>query len=284
MNEPIVIVGAGQAAAQAVETLRKRGHQGPLTVVGDEDLLPYQRPPLSKKFLAGAMEQDRLLLRHAAHYRDHAVDLRLGFAAVSIDPAAHRVPTPSGKIELFSERIASFGYADCPGHPAWFEPTEWLGAANPRYPLHLISSQPATKLHSQYDHGIVSRERKIRGREPIRLHPEDAAARGLAAGDIVRVFNDRGQCLAGVRIEPGLKRGVVQMSTGAWYDPLVPGEIGTLDKHGNPNVLTLDKGTSLLAQGASAHTCLVEVERFEGELPPITAFDPPPFADEAARS
>jgi biotin/methionine sulfoxide reductase len=200
------------------------------------------------------------------------------------DPTAHRLPTPSGKIELFAERIASFGYADCPGHPAWFEPVEWLGAANPRYPLHLISSQPATKLHSQYDHGIVSRERKIRGREPIRLHPEDAAARGLAAGDIVRVFNDRGQCLAGVRIEPGLKRGVVQMSTGAWYDPLVPGEIGTLDKHGNPNVLTLDKGTSLLAQGASAHTCLVEVERFEGELPPITAFDPPPFADEAARS
>jgi len=194
------------------------------------------------------------------------------------DPAAHRLPTPSGKIEIFSERIAAFGYADCPGHPAWFEPVEWLGAANRRYPLHLISSQPATKLHSQYDHGVVSVERKIRGREPIRIHPEDAAERGLGPGDIVRVFNDRGQCLAGVRIEPGLKRGVVQMSTGAWYDPLVPGEIGTLDKHGNPNVLTLDKGTSLLAQGASAHTCLVEIERIEGELPPITAFDPPPFA------
>ena len=50
----MVIVGAGQAAAQAVETLRKRGHAGPLTLVGDEDLLPYQRPPLSKKYLAGA--------------------------------------------------------------------------------------------------------------------------------------------------------------------------------------------------------------------------------------
>src|SRR5690606_5285569 len=80
------------------------------------------------------------------------------------DPAAHRLPTPSGKIEIFSERIAAFGYADCPGHPAWFEPVEWLGAANRRYPLHLISSQPATKLHSQYDHGVVSVERKIRGR------------------------------------------------------------------------------------------------------------------------
>ena len=56
MFTPILIVGAGQAAAQAVETLRKRGHLGPLTLVGDENLLPYQRPPLSKKYLAGQME------------------------------------------------------------------------------------------------------------------------------------------------------------------------------------------------------------------------------------
>jgi 3-phenylpropionate/trans-cinnamate dioxygenase ferredoxin reductase subunit len=96
MYEPIVIVGAGQAAAQAAETLRKRGHKGPLTLVGDEDLLPYQRPPLSKKFLAGAMERDRLLLRHAAHYQELAVDLRLGFAAVSIDRANRRVEIADG--------------------------------------------------------------------------------------------------------------------------------------------------------------------------------------------
>ncbi|MCC7079853.1 MAG: molybdopterin-dependent oxidoreductase [Burkholderiales bacterium] len=202
--------------------------------------------------------------------------------AFRADPRAHRLSTPSGRIEIFSERIASFGYADCPGHPAWFEPIEWLGERAARYPLHLISSQPSTKLHSQYDHGTVSRERKIRGREPIRIHPDDAAARALHAGDIVRVFNDRGQCLAGVRIEAGLKRGVVQMSTGAWYDPLVPGEIGTLDKHGNANVLTIDKGTSKLAQGTSAHTCLVEIERYAGEPPPISAFDPPQFVEESA--
>jgi 3-phenylpropionate/trans-cinnamate dioxygenase ferredoxin reductase subunit len=96
MYEPIVIVGAGQAAAQAAETLRKRGHKGPLTIVGDEALLPYQRPPLSKKFLAGTLERDRLLLRHAAHYEEHAVDLRLGFAAVSIDRANHRVEIADG--------------------------------------------------------------------------------------------------------------------------------------------------------------------------------------------
>jgi len=92
----IAIVGAGQAAAQAVETLHKRGYQGSITLVGDEALLPYQRPPLSKKFLAGTLDRDRLLIRHAAHYSDHAVDLRLGFAAASIDRAQRRVGITDG--------------------------------------------------------------------------------------------------------------------------------------------------------------------------------------------
>jgi len=200
------------------------------------------------------------------------------YADFRADPEKYRLKTPSGRIEIFSERIASFGYDDCPGHPQWFEPVEWLGAeAARRYPLHLVSNQPATKLHSQYDHGELSRASKIAGREPITLNPVDAKARGLAPGDIVRVFNDRGACLAGVRVSDGLRPGVVEMATGAWYDPLEPGRLGTLDKHGNPNVLTMDKGSSRLGQGCIAHSCLVEVEKFEGELPPITAFDPPEF-------
>ena len=69
--------------------------------------------------------------------------------------------------------------------------------------------------------------------------------------------------------------GVVQMSTGAWYDPLQPGQPGSLCKHGNPNMLTPDIGTSKLAQGPIAHTCMVEVERYVDPLPSVTAFDPP---------
>jgi biotin/methionine sulfoxide reductase len=195
------------------------------------------------------------------------------------DPQQNRLPTPSGKIEIFSSDIASFGYDDCAGHPAWFEPAEWLGSPlAQRYPLHLVSHQPATRLHSQYDHGSVSRDAKIAGREALRMHPDDASARGINAGDVVRVFNDRGACLAGVRIDDGVRPRVVVLPTGAWYDPLVPGEDGTLEKHGNPNVLTLDKGTSKLTQGCSAHTALVEVELYEGTPPPVTAFDPPQFA------
>jgi biotin/methionine sulfoxide reductase len=68
---------------------------------------------------------------------------------------------------------------------------------------------------------------------------------------------------------------VIQISTGAWYDPVEPGTIGSLDKHGNPNVLTLDKGTSRLAQGPSAQTTLVQVEKFVGDPPPVSAFETP---------
>ena len=107
------------------------------------------------------------------------------------------------------------------------------------------------------------------------LHPDDAAQRGLKAGDVVRVFNDRGACLGGVVIDEQVMPSVVQMSTGAWFDPLEPGKPGSLCKHGNPNMLTPDKGTSKLAQGPIAHSCLVEVELFSGELPEVTAFDPP---------
>lgn len=200
------------------------------------------------------------------------------FAEFRADPGAHALPTPSGRIEIYSERIAGFGCADCPGHPVWREPAEWLGSPRVwQYPLHLISNQPRTKLHSQYDHGSVSLAAKIRGREPIAMHPDDARARGLADGDVVRVFNDRGACLAGLAVDADLRPGVAAMATGAWYDPLVPGEPGTLDKHGNPNVLCPDVGASSLSQGCSAHSCLVEVERFAGEPPPITAFDPPAF-------
>ena len=192
------------------------------------------------------------------------------------DPEANPLHTPSGRIEIFSERIDGFGYDDCRGHPRWYEPCEWLGGAGAEHhPLHLISNQPATRLHSQLDNGRHSRAGKLDGREPVAMHPDDAAARGIAAGDAVRVFNDRGACLATAVLSEDIRQGVVQLATGAWLDPEVRGEPGSLCKHGNPNVLTPDKGTSSLAQGPIAHTCLVEVERFEGVPPEVTAFEPP---------
>jgi len=201
------------------------------------------------------------------------------FAAFRADPEANKLKTPSGKFEIFSETIASFGYDDCPGHATWLEPIEWLGAKTAeRYPLHMLSDQPADKLHSQLDHSPHARATKIKGRQPITLHPDDATARGIAAGDLVRVFNDRGACLAAARLSDRIRRGVVRLSTGAWFDPADAGSNRPLEKHGNPNALTLDIGASKLSQGCIAQTCLVEIERFDGPAPVVTAHQPPTLA------
>ena len=187
------------------------------------------------------------------------------------DPTGAALKTPSGRIELYSETIEGFGYADCPPHPSWLEPYEWLGSDS-RYPLHMISNQPKTRLHSQWDHGETSLNGKVDGREQIGMTPRDAAARGLSQGDVVRVFNDRGACLASVSIRDDLIEDVVQLPTGAWWDPVEP---GGMCRAGNPNVLTRDVGTSSLAQGPTAQTCLVEVEAFVGEAPAVRAHDHP---------
>ncbi len=109
----------------------------------------------------------------------------------------------------------------------------------------------------------------------MRIHPSDAAKRGIADGDIVRLFNPRGACLAAASVTDGVMPGVVQLPTGAWYDPEDPAEDMPLCVHGNPNVLTRDVGTSRLAQGCTGQLTTVEVERFDGNLPPIQAYEPP---------
>ncbi|MBB4302804.1 biotin/methionine sulfoxide reductase [Rhodobium orientis] len=219
--------------------------------------------------------RDGLVMLPAPALEDQG-DLLAEFRAA---PETAGLATPSGRIELFSERIAGFGYDDCPGHPAWLPPREWLGAqAAATYPLHLISNQPKTRLHSQYDLGSHSRAAKRHDREVMRMHAKDAAARGIAEGSVVRVFNDRGGCLAAVELSDDILPGVVQLSTGAWYDPADDGSDRPLDRHGNPNVLTADHGTSRLSQGPSAQSCLVEVEPYRDALPPVRAFDPPAFA------
>ena len=215
---------------------------------------------------------DELRTRHT-----HSMPLRdkepVMLEAFRADPEANPLGTPSGKIEIFSERVAGFGYKDCPGHPVWIEPQEWLGNAAEGQ-MHLISNQPKTRLHSQFDPGRVSQASKIAGREPARMHPDDAAARGLKDGDVIKLSNDRGACLAGLSISDRVMPGVIQLSTGAWYDPAEPGADRPFCKHGNPNVLTRDSGTSQLGQGPSAHSCLVSVEKVENP-PPVTAHEPP---------
>ncbi|WP_431324268.1 molybdopterin guanine dinucleotide-containing S/N-oxide reductase [Rhizobium sp. YTU87027] len=193
--------------------------------------------------------------------------------AFRADPDANPLPTPSGKIEIFSEAIESFGYDDCRGHPRWYGPDPKTEAAEGPYPLYVVCNQPHSRLHSQLDYGDFSRSTKIGGREPVRINPADAAERGISDRDIVRLFNARGSCLAAAVISGDVRPGVMQLATGAWFEPDNAEAATAMCIHGNPNILTRDAGTSKLAQGSTGQLTKVDVERFDGELPPVRILD-----------
>ena len=201
------------------------------------------------------------------------------------DAELHALGTPSGFIEIFSRKIERYGYADCKGHPVWMEKAERShgGPGSDRHPLWLQSVHPDKRLHSQLCESEPLRSTyAIQGREPVFIGPQDAAARGIKHGDLVRVFNDRGQLLAGAHVSDNFPSGVVRIQEGAWYGPTGP-EIGALDTYGDPNTLTLDIGTSSLAQATSANTCLVQIEKFVGAVPAVTAFGGPTEVDHEGR-
>lgn len=189
--------------------------------------------------------------------RDHTY-----LAEFRVDPRANPLDTESGLIVLGSETLARLGYADCRAHPAWIEPAEWLGGAQ-KDELHLISHQPNGRLHSQLETGPASLSGRRAGREQVLLHPDEAAERDIQDGQTVRLWNARGACLATAKTTDSVAPGVAILPTGAWFTPM--GNSG-LDISGNPNVLTLDVGTSAFGQGCSAHTCLVRIEPYAAEV------------------
>lgn len=109
MSEPIVIVGGGQAGAKAAETLRKLGVETPIVIYGDEAHLPYQRPPLSKKFLTGQMPESGLLLQPAQFYDKLGIEVITGKRAVRLDPGRHRLEFADGDAAAFSKLLISTG-------------------------------------------------------------------------------------------------------------------------------------------------------------------------------
>lgn len=109
MREPIVIVGAGPVAAQAVTSIRQLGYAGDIVVIGDEPHPPYQRPPLSKAYLSGEFALDRLALKGKEFYEKSKVDLRIGDAAVAVDAAGRSVDTARGKRVPYDKLLIATG-------------------------------------------------------------------------------------------------------------------------------------------------------------------------------
>ncbi|WP_044362261.1 trimethylamine-N-oxide reductase TorA [Vibrio fluvialis] len=193
------------------------------------------------------------------------------------DPEINALGTPSGFIEITSRKIGRYGYEHCQEHPMWFEKTERShgGPGSDKYPFWLQSCHPDKRLHSQMCESEAFRATyAVQGREPVYINPMDAKVKGIKAGDLVRVFNGRGQLLAGAVLSDSYPRGVIRIEEGAWYGPLSEKE-GAICTYGDPNTLTLDLGTSELAQATSANTCIVDFEKFTGKVPPVTSFGGP---------
>ena len=191
------------------------------------------------------------------------------------DPILDPLGTPSGRIEIYSKTIEDMNYDDCKAHPSWLEPAEWLGMKKKTAEFALITPHSTHRLHSQLNNTSLREKYAVANREPVWINTKDAKAKGIKSGDIVRVFNDRGQILVGAIVSDEVRESVIKIDQGAWYDPMQRGEIGSLCLNGNVNVLTKDIPTSKLANGNSSNTALVNIEKYTKAAPELSIFRQP---------
>ena len=237
-------------------------HEGKDEAQWLETLYESWRTAYEPTVRAQVPEFDEFWQRGRAQIPDDTADADV-FAAFRSDPARHALATRSGRIELASAEIESFGYADCPGHPTWLGEDETRSGEgrSMAWPLHLVASQPRWRLHSQLEYGAASQQATVHGHNPLYIHPADAGARGIVSGDLVTVENGRGSCLAGAVVTEDVGKGVVQLWTGGRYEPYRRSNGGIACLTGNPNVLTVDTCASRLSQGSAGAYARVEVRR-----------------------
>ena len=174
------------------------------------------------------------------------------------DPEGHPLPTPSGKIEIYSKRLADLGRPDViPAVPKYIR--EWESPFGPeagKYPLQAVGPHVLSRVHSTHDNVDWLAEAFP---QRVFINPADAAARGLEDGDAVRVFNDRGATVLPCRVTNRIMPGVLAIPQGAWWTPDGDG----VDRRGSINVLTSERWTPF-AFGNAQHTIMVQAEKDEG--------------------
>ncbi|WMW63934.1 DMSO/selenate family reductase complex A subunit [Nitratidesulfovibrio liaohensis] len=188
----------------------------------------------------------------------------VAYKAFRDDPVANPLATPSGRIEIFSKRLWDIGHKwELPAGeriaalPEYDEATEGQGdPLRKKYPLQLVTHHYKQRTHSTYGNVPWLKEAAP---QTVWVNPLDAADRGLAHGDMVRVFNDRGATVLPVKVTPRIMPGIISIPQGAWY---TPGAGGT-DFGGSANILTSLR-PSPLAKGNPQHTTLVEMARHSG--------------------
>ena len=188
------------------------------------------------------------------------------------DPVKYPLPTPTGKLEFYSQRLAEYFPDDQerPPVPAWIERGEshderTSGERAKIYPYLMLSNHPRWRVHSQHDDMQWLREmetNKIYGPDgyayqSVWIHPEDARKKGIRHGDVIAISNERGVVLGGAYITERIMPGVVSMDHGARYDPIIT---GWLDRGGAINTITPRNTTSKNAAGMVSGAFLVDFE------------------------
>ncbi len=184
------------------------------------------------------------------------------------DPEKNRLKTPSGRIEIYSKRVADFFGENHPTAatiPKYIPSPEGLETPlAQKYPLFLTSPHPKFGRHSQWGNLSWHRDEyqmRIKGYNVMSINPSDAEQRDIKTGDLVRIYNDRGSILCAVYVTERIMSGVIRVQEGGWYTPLKPGDPDSLDVGGNPNALISKRQPEPLCDGM-LNGARVDVEKW----------------------
>ena len=190
-----------------------------------------------KEITSGSGIPDYKEFKQKGVYRIPLSEPYVAFQEQVGDPEHHPFPTPSGKIEIYSEELGAMNDPLLPPIPKYIDP--WEGPRDPlskKYPLQLLTTHLKRRAHSQFETLPWLRELQP---QTLMISTRDAVARGISDGDRVRVFNDRGEVIIPAKVTERIMPGVVDLPQGAWFSPDEKG----VDRGGCANVLTNDRSS-----------------------------------------